>query len=55
MQILKRCVTLPYSEDKKVVKEKETILSKASDGRNVSVLYFASMFTSCYHLLIACC
>jgi hypothetical protein len=39
MQILQRCVTLPHFEDKKVVKEKETVLSGASDGRNVSVCY----------------
>jgi len=39
MQILQRCVTLPYFEDKKLVKEKETILSNASDGRNVSLCY----------------
>jgi len=36
MQILKRCITLPYFEEKKVAKEKEIILSNASDGRNVS-------------------
>jgi len=39
MQILQRYVTLVYSEDKKVVKEKETILSNASDDMNVSVCY----------------
>ena len=47
MQILQRCVTLPYFEDKKGVKEKETILSNASDGRNVCVIYCLSV----YHLL----
>lgn len=39
MQILQRFVTLPYCEDEKLVKEKETILSSASEGRNVSVCY----------------
>jgi hypothetical protein len=46
MQILQQCVA---------VKKRETILSNDSDGRNVSVLYIASVCTSFYHLLIACC
>jgi hypothetical protein len=56
MQILQRCATVPYSEDKKVMKEKRNNLVQCF-GRHecVCVLYIASVFTSCYHLLIACC
>jgi hypothetical protein len=40
MQILQRCVTLPYSEDKKVVnEERNNLVSNASDDMNVSVCY----------------
>lgn len=44
-----------YFEDMKVAKERETIFSDDSDGRNISVLCITLVRASCYDRRIAYC